>query len=183
MKTVCVSGHRPEGLPWFKNGYNKKLHDEFLIKLEEYIRYCINSDFTHFIAGGALGIDTDFALLIIALKEKGESITLEIAIPCKVQSKYWNEEDKAVYDYILSKADKLTVLSEEYYPFCMQKRNEYMISSSDALLVCWNGVKKGGTYSTIKYAQKQNKNFLLIDLSSEAPNGGNQMLFFRNKVI
>lgn len=183
MKTLCVSGHRPEGLLWFKDGYNKNLHDQFTLILQEYIKYAIQNGYTNFIAGGALGIDTDFALLVLALKQKGEKITLEIAVPCKGQEKYWNAEDKAIYYYILDNADKVTYLSDKYYPFCMQQRNEYMVNHSDALLVCWNGIKKGGTYTTAKLAIKQDKPLLHINVSENAPNGANCMIYFKNKLV
>ena len=182
MKTLCVTGHRPEGLPWKRNS-ESLLYKQFIEQLNLNVEYAITNGYTNFISGGALGIDSDFAMLILSLKNKYPTITLEIAVPCKTQSISWAEEEKAIYNYILQNADKVTVLSEKYYPLCMLRRNEYMVDKSDCVLCCFNGVKKGGTYSTIKYAQKQNKNFLLIDLSSEAPNGGNQMLFFRNKVI
>ncbi len=183
MKTLCVSGHRPDGLPWFKNGYNQKLHGEFTLILEEYLKFAIQNGFTHFIAGGALGVDTDFALLVLKLKRHGEKITLEIAVPCKGQEKYWNTEDKAVYNYILQHADKVTYLSETYYSFCMQRRNEYMVENSDALLVCWNGIKKGGTYSTAKHAIRQGKLLLHVDLREDAPNGANSLIYFKNRLV
>lgn len=31
------------------------------------------------------------------------------------------------------------------------------MDNSDCLLAVWNGIEKGGTYSTIRYAQKQQK--------------------------
>jgi len=181
-KTLCVSGHRPVGLPWYKEEYNQDEHNEFTATLTEYIRFAIANGFSHFIAGGALGVDTDFALCVLSLKKRGEKITLEIAVPCEGQDNYYCNEDKAVYNFILQHADKVTVLSDKYYRFCMQKRNEYMVEKSDALLACWNGTKRGGTYSTIKLAQRQGKDFLLIDLSENAENGGNQLIYFRNKL-
>lgn len=183
MKTLCVTGHRPNGLPWYKEGYDPDCHNEFIALLTEYIKFAIQNGFSHFIAGGALGIDTDFALSVLALKKQGEKITLEIAVPCLGQERYFCNEDKAVYNFILQKADKVTILSDKYYRFCMQKRNEYMIKKSDALLACWNGVKRGGTYSTIKLAQKTGKEFLLIEVGDGALNGGNKIIYFRNKLI
>ena len=183
MKTLCVSGHRPEGLAWFDGGYDKAMHGQFTETVENYIKYAIEQGFSHFIAGGALGVDTDFALCVLKLKKSGASITLEIAVPCKGQEKYWNLEDKAVYNYILQNADKVSYLSEKYYPFCMQYRNEYMVKNSDALLACWNGTRKGGTYNTIKFAQNLKKELLFIDLSENAPNGNNCMIYFKNKIL
>ena len=182
MKTLCVTGHRPDGLPWKKDTLSEE-YQQFKSRLKEYLNYAIEMGYTHFIAGGALGIDTIFALTVIELKQSGLNISLEIAVPCKTQPSGWNEENKRTYDYILKNEDKVTVLSDKYYLFCMQRRNEYMVENSDRVLCCYNGVKKGGTYNTIKLAQKQGKKLLHVDLSQNAKNGGNQMIFFKDKII
>ena len=182
MKTLCVTGHRPEGLPWEKDNKSPKCK-QFLETLKSYLIYAIEQGFTHFIAGGALGVDTFFALTVIELKDDYKDATLEIAVPCATQSKGWSNANKNVYDYILAKADKVTVLSQNYHVLCMQNRNEYMVTNSDCVLCCFNGNKKGGTYNTIKLAQKLNKKLLHIDLSETAENGGNQMILFKEKVV
>ncbi len=183
MKTLCVTGHRPDGLPW-KKDCDSNQYLCFLETLKEYLIFAISNGYSHFIAGGALGIDTIFALTVLQLKEQSNpQITLEIAVPCATQSKGFNSADKLVYNYILSKADKITCLSDKYYVLCMQKRNEYMVDNSDCVLCCFNGVKKGGTYNTIKFAQKQNKKLLHIDLSEKAKNGGNQLILFKEKIV
>ena len=41
------------------------------------------------------------------------------------------------------------------------KRNEKMVDIADEILVIWDGVSKGSQY-TIKYANKKNKNVMLI---------------------
>lgn len=182
MKTLCVTGHRPDGLPW-KNDLKDIRCSNFIKQLEEYLIFAILNGYTHFIAGGALGIDTLFALSVIKLKEEYPNITLEIAVPCETQSKGWNSHDKSVYNYILKNADKVTCLSQKYYVLCMQKRNEYMVNGSDCVLCCYNGVRKGGTYNTIKFAQKNNKKLLFINLSENAKNGGNELILFTDKII
>ena len=40
-----------------------------------------------------------------------------------------------------------------------------MVDKSDLVLAIWNGEKKGGTWDTIKYAQKQGKTVKYIMLS------------------
>ena len=47
----------------------------------------------------------------------------------------------------------------------MQKRNEYMVTHSDFVLIVWNGKEKGGTYNTLKYTQKKKKNYDIIGLN------------------
>lgn len=63
---------------------------------------------------------------------------------------------------MLNKADRLTlVTNEEYAPYLMQKRNEYMVDLSDKVIAVWNG-KSGGTANCVKYAKTVDKPIMLI---------------------
>ena len=48
----------------------------------------------------------------------------------------------------------MTVLSESYTPSCMAVRNRFMVDNSNVLVACYDGMS-GGTWNTIKYAQKK----------------------------
>lgn len=165
MKTLCVTGHRPKDLPWNKYNPNDKVRLAYLEKMRKIISDCIEEGYSHFISGAALGVDTDFALTVLSLKERYEHITLELAIPCPDQNKFWTSEECNRYFDLQKRADKVTLLSESYTPYCMQRRNEYMVDKSDCVLCCYNGSKSGGTYNTIKYANKTHKPIIIIDLS------------------
>ncbi len=182
MKTACVTGHRPNKLPWQRD-LTSPLRKEFLEQLKEYIIFCYGEGYRAFISGAALGVDLDFAETIISLKKDGLDLTLEMAVPCCGQEKYWSEQDKKRYADILNEADTVTVLSSHYTPFCMQYRNRYMVDKSEAVICCWNGDKKGGTFSTIKYAQSKHKKLLHLNLGKDAENGGNSMIIFLDNVI
>ena len=41
------------------------------------------------------------------------------------------------------------------------RRNEQMVDLADAVLIVWDGKSKGTNY-TLKYAQKKNKQFFLV---------------------
>lgn len=157
-KICCCTGHRPKGFLWdYYNKSNKK-HQEYLRLLE----YIINRDisqrgFNYFISGGAIGADMDFAETVIRLREKYPHIRLEIAIPCTNQDLKLGEEDKKRYQNILMNADAVNILFSSYTPWCMDKRNRYMVDKSEKVLAIWNASEKGGTYNTIRYANKKNK--------------------------
>ena len=51
---------------------------------------------------------------------------------------------------------------EEYKPWLMQKRNEYMVNLSDKIIAVWNG-SKSGTQNCIKYATKLGKEIIRIE--------------------
>lgn len=164
MKTCCCTGHRPKGFP-FKYGIDKRKHNAYLHMLKSKIKLAITEyGITNFISGMAIGADLDFAETVLKLRRKYR-ITLECAIPCQNQTLNWNSIDKLRYESILKRADEINLISEQYTPECMLKRNRHMVDKSNLIIAVFNGVEKGGTWYTINYAQKENKAIELIDLS------------------
>ena len=115
-----------------------------------------------FIVGGAIGFDTWAAEIIIDLKQKYSDIVLEVAIPCRTQDSLWSKKAKQRYQNILDNAQKLTIISHEYTPFCMQQRNEYMLKKSSIVVAGYIDGVKGGTYNTIKKAISLNKKIIIV---------------------
>ena len=162
-KTCCCTGHRPKGFP-FKYGTDLKKHNEYLNALEEKIKLAITDyGVTNFISGMALGVDSDFAQTVLKLKEK-YPVTLECVIPYSDYSVRWSFEDEKRNYEILRRADEKTLISEKYYNGCLFKRNRYMVDKSDLVIAVFNGEKKGGTFYTLSYAEKQGKHIQIIDL-------------------
>ena len=110
-------------------------------------------------------MDMDFAEAVLQAKKQHKNIVLEIAVPCRNQDMKWSKDDKKRYEKILNSADFVNVLSESYTSFCMQKRNEYMVNKSDLVIAFWNGEESGGTWNTMKYAQRKSKQLLINKLS------------------
>lgn len=129
------------------------------------IENLIESGYTYFISGGAIGVDMDFAEAVLQAKKQHKDIVLEIAVPCRNQDMKWSRDDKKRYAEILNSADIVIVLSKSYTLFCMQKRNEYMVNKSDLVLALWNGEENGGTWNTINYAKRKGKQLLINKLS------------------
>jgi uncharacterized phage-like protein YoqJ len=156
---IAVTGHRPEKLYGYdlKEPRYKKLYQKLLDKLIEYKP-------THCISGMALGVDTVFAYAVLEYKKKvNPDCIFECAIPCLNHPCKWKKEDQERYSKILKKADMVTLVSdEEYKPWLMQKRNEYMVDKCDLLIAVWDGTK-GGTGNCINYAKKKDKTIDTID--------------------
>ena len=55
---------------------------------------------------------------------------------------------------MIGSADDKEVISEEYTPYCMFKRNMYMVDNCD-ILVAYLKSDSGGTFNTVKYAEKK----------------------------
>ena len=56
------------------------------------------------------------------------------------------------------------MVSDKYFNGCLFKRNIYMVDKSDLVIAVFNGEKKGGTFYTLSYAEKQGKIIEIIDL-------------------
>lgn len=162
-KTCCVTGNRPNHFPW-KYGEGRE-HEIYLADMARRVDTLIKDGYDLFLSGGALGVDQDFAEAVLAAKREHAEIRLEIAVPCKEQARSWSEAEKNRYQSILGQADAVNILSEHYTRFCMPKRNEYMVKKSDLVLAYWNGEKKGGTWYTISYAERQKKTVEICLLS------------------
>ncbi len=132
-------------------------------KCEKYIIQLIEwYHVTNFISGMALGWDTWCAEKVLKLKHEYLGISLECAIPCKEQEKYWDKADKKKYYEIFNKADNTVILQNHYSNDCMLKRNRYMIHKSLYVIALWDG-QKGGTAHTIQYAIKLKRRITVIN--------------------
>ncbi len=115
------------------------------------IKVLTQKGITHFITGGALGFDTLAANSVIDARKDNPQIKLILALPCKNQTNGWKQKDIVEYQRLLSLADKIIYVSEEYYNGCMQKRNRYMADNSSHCIFYMTS-PRGGTAYTVKYA-------------------------------
>lgn len=161
----CCTGHRPKGFN-FKYGVDETKHQAYLEQLKQKILIAYGEyGATHFISGMAIGVDLDFAEIVLYLRDTEHyPFYLECAIPCRNQTLKWSEKDISRYDSLIARADSVNLISEYYTPECMLKRNRYMVDKSDVVIAAFNGIEKGGTWYTIKYAKSKNKIIELIDL-------------------
>ena len=149
-KICCFTGHR-------------RIPDSEIIKLkqrlDETIDQLIDNGVRTFRTGGALGFDTLAALSVLVRKEKrAEKISLELCLPCRDQPKSWRQKDVDIYNFILSRADKITYLHDEYTASCMLERNRFMVDGSDfCVAYCTSpSSPRGGTAYTVRYANSKN---------------------------
>ena len=142
--SCCFTGHRQIPVEHMKALYRE---------LDRVLDILIRSGVDRFLAGGALGFDTLAALTVLDKKEKYPHIRLELCVPCRGQDSKWSEADKQNYRYIYENADKVTVLNENYTPYCMHQRNRYMVDNSD-YCVAYCTESRGGSAYTVEYAQK-----------------------------
>lgn len=169
---VCFTGHRPSKLPggyYYYSPENIELGKE----LRTEILKLIEKGATHFICGGALGVDQMAFMVLQKLKDKGYNITVELAIPFEYQYIKWSKEQQNRHFEHISKADKVTYVDtissynkylpqKTYSAQKMQLRNMYMVDNADIVIAVWNGTS-GGTANCIEYAKKHGKEIVVID--------------------
>jgi uncharacterized phage-like protein YoqJ len=160
MLTACFTGHRPNKL----NGYNAKDNKKLLWGIHnEVVNLIENRGVTTFINGLALGVDMWSAKIVIKLKEKYPHIKLISAIPCRNHPNRWPQASKNEWQYICDNSDEVVLVSdEEYQPYLMQVRNEWMCDKSDLVIAVWDGTP-GGTGNCVKYAESKNKEIVRIN--------------------
>lgn len=139
--TCCVSGHR----------IVKK--DLDIKKLENVFKLSIEKGYKNFLVGMALGFDT-ICFQILEKIRKEKDIKIIACIPCLTQDYKYSADDKKEYKRMIESADNKIILSESYNPWCMQKRNRFMVDNS-TLLISYLRNAYGGTFNTVKYAQEQ----------------------------
>lgn len=154
---IGVTGHRCDKLnnEWgYKGPMTRYLVDEFTRILKP-------RDPKFGVCGGALGTDTIYGFTCLKL-----NIPLWLALPCRGQDKFWNEESKRYYHILLNRATKVTYVHDgPYYVGCMNKRNYWMNDITTLLISVFNG-SKGGTWNCVMDAKKRGKEIINIDPST-----------------
>lgn len=159
---ICITGHRPNGLPK-EYGYN--LNNEAWTNLKKYIEVTIEECYKYatpneeltLVTGMALGVDTAFWEVANELRKSNRNIKIEAAVPFVGQEKKWTYESQKQYKQMLSESDKVTTVSEGgFATYKMMARNRYMVNKSDIVIavIC---KETGGTAQCVKYAKEHNK--------------------------
>lgn len=159
---VAVTGLRREKLYWAKfNEQEELLINKLVIILEE----LVEKGATTFLTGMATGSDMIYAKAVLKLKNKYPHLILEAIIPFNGQDKYYNNYDKSLYKFILSKSDNIKVLSQRYSKDVYKVRNQYLVDNSTLIVAITDDIKKikSGTTQTVNFAKKQSKNIIQLN--------------------
>ena len=151
-KTVCFTGHR--AIPPEYTAILPALIDKMLERLYD-------AGYRTFITGGAEGFDTIAAERVIIFRSGRPDATLTIALP-------YERKGSANYRKTLEAADEVVYVSREYHKNATLERNRYMVDRSDACAAFYIAPRRGGTYYTVRYANK--KNVPVVNLIDRAKN-------------
>lgn len=166
METSCAfTGHRPKKFPW---GYNEAdaRCEALKAALASRIAGLAQAGYTDFLSGMAEGTDTWAALTVLALRKERPAIKLHCVLPCPGQDARWPASARDMYAAILRRADSVRYVSQTYDPYCMLRRNRYLVDHAACLLAVYNGELRGGTAMTVRYAEKLGRRVLILDPAS-----------------
>ena len=147
MKTCAFTGHR-------------QLNYAHLNRLPELLYSAISHAYDlgcrTFIAGGAIGFDTEAARQVIRFRLSHPDVSLMIYIPFIDQAQSWNESQRRAYNHILFSANEVKYISEAYDSDCMRRRNQAMADDCD-LLIAYLSNSRSGAGQTVRMAERQGK--------------------------
>ena len=167
---VAIIGSFPKG----KYSVSTKLGIEKKKELSQYLANLIKNnrkESFHFLCRCDNSFNQMACMVILELEEHflNSEITLEIALPFKVNEDDLEENERFRYEQILYLADEVTVVDSMYKyknPFelegkysdkKLEKCNEYLIDCSD-LVVFYSSEYYGSTVNALNYARSINKN-------------------------
>ena len=147
MKVCSFTGHRRID----------KAHTEKIGSLvARAIEYSYSEGCRRFIAGGALGFDTVAAREVIRFRMKHPDACFVLYLPCLDQDKKWTERQRSLYEYLLSEADEVVYVSDEYTEGCMRERNRRLAEEAD-ILIAYVSRYNSGAWQTVSMAKKLGK--------------------------
>lgn len=150
-QSACsFTGHRPAKLPW---GTREDDHRCIALKrrIADAVEAAYAEGYRHFLCGMAMGCDSYFCECVLALRARKPDVTVEAVIPCPTQADNWPEEAVRRYRALVAACDYETMVSAQYTPGCMQRRNRYLVDHASLLIAAYDG-SAGGTRNTIQYA-------------------------------
>ncbi len=161
--SCCFTGHRPK---FFVFGTDETHPD--CIKIKEFLRQnierlIVENAVTHFISGGAEGVDTWAMEAVVALKRKHPHITLECALPYMEMPDKFDPQARDRYYALAKDCDTIIAVSPAYDGrACMDRRNAYMVDHAEHLIAVWTG-KMTGTGRTVQYARSLNRQVFCLN--------------------
>lgn len=105
-----------------------------------------------FLCGGAMGFDLLAGEAVLGLRAGGLAVKLHMVLPCRQQHDGWPQAEKARHDRLVTQADSVVCLSEDYFNGCMKIRNQYMVNRA-AHCIAYLEHLSGGTFYTVSIAR------------------------------
>lgn len=151
--SCCFTGHRPSKLPWGSAEGDPRCA-ALKRRIADAVEAAYQEGYRHFLCGMAQGCDLYFCEAVLGLRAAHPEVTLEAAIPCPSQAAAWSPDQRERYTRLVAACDYETVVSAQYTPSCMHRRDRYMVDHASLLIAVFDG-SPGGTLYTVAYAMRQ----------------------------
>ncbi len=137
-RTAAFSGHR---------SYKMRGGDpaDTASRLRETLVNLISEGYDTFLCGMAEGFDLMAAGEVLRLREEFPGVRLVAVVPFRGQAERFPMAVTAEYRRVLSLADCVEVLAENYDPRCYHRRNDYLLTNASCMVFFYNG-SPGGTH-------------------------------------
>ena len=166
-RTACaITGHRPHKFPWKYDETDSRcvaLKTALATKITE----LVEAGITGYYCGGADGVDCWAALIVLQLRKTNPMLRLHCILPHKGQADRWRLPAQERYHFILEQADSVEYVSQEYRDGCMLERNRRLVEAAGLLLAVYNGVQRGGSAATVRYARKLYREVLVLNVAEK----------------
>lgn len=120
------------------------------------INFAYSEGCREFFAGGAVGFDTYAAREVVKFRMSHPDIKLILLLPCIEQDKGWSDKQRDNYSYVLSLADEVVYVRDEYTSTCMKERNARLAKECD-ILIAYLCKSASGAGQTVRLAEHLGK--------------------------
>jgi len=146
-QTCCFTGHRNIPAEQESEIIQRTMRTIRTLILEKGVRF--------FGVGGAVGYDTLAAESLFWIKEhEFPHIRVILVYPFQGFTERWTERQKARYNKLLCKYDKVVCVGDFHSKEAYKKRNRYLVDHS-AYCISYCTRNFGGTAYTVRYAREQ----------------------------
>jgi len=164
FKTVMITGHRPTGFSVDEIVWSRRELEKIVRQLK---KHCSTEKG---ISGLALGADSWFADSLLR-----NEIPLHSFVPFPQQAESWSDFDKSRWNYFLKNSEKVVTIGDSHQNKFYHMRNDAMLRETkkdDGLVVALlkSSSTTGGTFSTVKKAEKIDLPVLIIDPENQTVN-------------
>lgn len=158
-KTCCFTGHRPQFFPWGGNTGDPAAV-KMLYALESEILQAIADGYTTFLYGGALGVDTWAAEIVLRLR-RNLPLTLMAVLPFPGYNADVTENS---YRQTIGASDRILCVNPARRMAALAARDRYMIDHSSRLIAVYDERSHihSGTWRALCYAQEKQLNIRQI---------------------
>lgn len=152
--------------------YGEQSEDVFRQALREWLDKQVDSmhyqGYKTFLCGGARGFDLLAAAAVLHAKQMYyPELRLILLLPCREQTRGWDERDLALHLAVLQRAEAY-YLQETYDRSCMQRRNRLLVDLSITGVAYYDPKRaRSGTGMTVRYAESCGVPLLFMPLGTK----------------